>query len=236
MSTGFWALVLTIKALALAGKTEVLMPSLTYRRLDDAVLWAGLNPRFCDVEATSLAVSPESVERNITDQTALILAPHPIVNCCDAPSLEEIAYRNGLPIVFDSVESVYERIRGRKVGSFGNAEVFSLHASKLINGFEGGYVTTNDEDLANRIALIRGFGFNGQDNIEHFGINAKLNELHAAMALASLEELPVFIAHNKAHYERYKENLGKMPGIRLLPFDEAFNPSYKNIVAELTED
>ncbi|MDX1668841.1 MAG: aminotransferase class I/II-fold pyridoxal phosphate-dependent enzyme, partial [Limnobacter sp.] len=119
--SGFWALVLAIKALALPHKTEVVMPSLTYRRLADVVAWTGLTPHFCEVDADTLAISPATAEPHINEHTALLIGVHPIVNCCDAPGLEKLAKKNNLPVLFDGVESVYEWKDGRKVGSFGDA-------------------------------------------------------------------------------------------------------------------
>jgi dTDP-4-amino-4,6-dideoxygalactose transaminase len=235
MANGFWALVLTIKCLALPGRHEVVMPSLTYRRLADVVAWSGLVPRFSDVDPATLAIGPEEAEACIGEDTALILGVHPIVNCCDAPGLETMAARHGIPLMFDAVESVYECVGGRKVGSFGRAECFSLHASKLVNGFEGGYVTTDDDILATRLRKLRGFGFQGPDNVEELGINAKLNEVHAAMALASLDDLEAQVRRNRERYRVYQRELADLPGLRLVAFDESEPTSYKTILVELTD-
>jgi dTDP-4-amino-4,6-dideoxygalactose transaminase len=234
--SGFWALVLGMKALALPGRSQVVMPSLSYRRLADAAVWAGLTPFFCEVDASTLAPTPETVSRCIGDDTALIVATHPIVNCCDAGGLSELARQQRLPILFDSVESVYETVGGRRTGSFGNAELFSLHASKLLNGFEGGYLTTADEDLADRLELIRAFGFLTQDTVVGLGTNAKLNEIHASMAMASLDDLERQVAHNRAGYEAYLSALAEIEGIRILRFDESESPAFKNIVVELEDE
>ncbi len=235
-ANGFWALVLTIRALALSGRDEVIMPSLTYRRLADVVAWTGMRPRFCEVDADSLAVDPEAVHGMVDTRTALILGVHPIVNTCDAPRLCQVAERHCVPILFDSVESVYETIGGRKVGTFGDAECFSMHASKLINGFEGGYVTTNNAELAHRLAVMRGFGFFGHDTVEVLGLNAKLSEVHAAMALAGLDDLDEQVARNRDRYRLYQHLLKGVPQVRLLEFDESERTSYKNIVIELTDE
>lgn len=233
-ANGFWAIVLTMKALALPGRTEIVIPSLTYRRLADIIAWLQLKPRFCEVDPQTLAVTADTVAACVNDETAAILAAHPIVNCCDVEGVAALGRRTGIPVVFDSVESVYESVAGGKIGSFGRAECFSLHASKLINGFEGGYVSTDDDDLARRLTLMRGFGFNGPDNVVEFGLNAKLCEAHACMALACLDDLEDQVARNRARYHRYKEALRKAPGLRLLEFDERYGTSYKNIVVELT--
>jgi len=235
-SNGFWALVMAIRCLALPGRTEVVMPSLTYRRLADIVAWVGLVPRFCDVDEKSLAIDPEAASACLGSQSALLLGVHPIVNCCDAFGLERVAREHGVPLLFDAVESVYETLGGRKIGSFGRAECFSLHASKLVNGFEGGYITTDDEALAQRLSLMRGFGFQGPDNTTGLGINAKLNEIHAAMALAGLDDLEAQVSRNRERYRRYQHELSSVPGLRLLPFDESERTSYKTIVVELLDD
>lgn len=235
--SGFWAIALAISTLARKGKTEIVMPSLTYRRMADIAAWTGLKPRFCEVDPETLAMSVETVRPCINENTALIMGVHPIVNCLDVDGLTGLAAENDIPLLFDSVESVYESTPAGKSGAFGNAEVFSLHASKFLNGFEGGYVTTNDADLARRLALMRGFGFGGVDNIVVAGgMNAKLNEIHAAMALASLDDVEAQVSRNRRHYYTYKRLLAAVPGIRLLEFDESHSTGYKNIVVEVLDE
>lgn len=234
--SGFWALATAIVALARPGRREVIIPSLTYRRMADVIAWTGLLPRFCEVDADTLGINAATAAPWINDDTALLLAVHPIVNCCDAQSLVELAGDAGLPLLFDGVESVYERCldgagRSRKVGAFGHAECFSLHASKLINGFEGGYVTTNDPEIARRLAALR----DGATKVPG-AVDARLADVHAAMALANLDELDAQVASNRARYERYKAALEAVPGVRLLTFDESQPTSYKNIVVELTAE
>lgn len=235
--SGFWALAVAMKLVALPGRSEVVMPSLTYRRMADLAAWVRLKPRFCDVEETTLAPSAAMVEPCINPDTALILGVHPIVNCCDVEGLQRLSAERGVPLLFDSVESVYETVPAGKVGAFGQAECFSLHASKLLNGFEGGYVTTNDPALARRLALSRGYGFEGESNVVlPHGLNAKLNEVHAAMALASLDDIDDQVARNRRRYVLYRDLLPAVPGIRLLQFDEKERTAYKNIVVELLEN
>lgn len=165
------------------------------------------------------------------------MAVHPIVNCLDVDGLVALANEKNIPLLIDSVESVYESTPGGKVGSFGNAEVFSLHASKFLNGFEGGYITTNDASLARQLALMRGFGFAGADNIAvSGGMNAKLNEIHAAMTLACLDGVEEQVARNRQRYYTYRRLLAGIPGIRLLEFDERYRSGYKNIVVELLDE
>jgi dTDP-4-amino-4,6-dideoxygalactose transaminase len=229
--SGFWALAITMVALARPGRREVVMPSLTYRRMADVVAWTGLLPRFAEVDPDTLAISGATAAECVGEDTALLLGVHPIVNCCDVQQLVELAEERHIPLLFDAVESVYERSGAGKIGTFGMAECFSLHASKLLNGFEGGYVTTNDSALAATLTARR----DGHGSCRGV-LDAKLNELHAAMALAGLDELDAQVARNRARYERYRFRLEHLSGIRLLSFDESQPTSYKNIVVELLSD
>ena len=236
-NSGFWALALAIKALALPGRSELVMPSFTYRRMADIAAWTGLKPHFCDVEADTLATSAATVRPCINDNTALVLAVHPIVNFCDIDGLTALAQEKNVPLLFDSVESVYESYQGRKIGGFGAGEIFSLGASKLVNGFEGGYLTTNDARLAQRLAQMRDFGRNESGEVvAEGGLNARLNEAHAAMALAGLDDLEDQIERNRTRYHTYQRELAALKGIRLLEFDERQRPGYKNIVIEVLDD
>lgn len=235
--SGFWALALAITALARQGKTEIVMPSFTYRRMADIAAWTKLKPHFCDVEEDTLANSATTVRPCINENTALILGVHPIVNFCDIDGLIDLSREKNIPLLFDSVESVYESSADRKIGCFGAGEIFSLGASKLVNGFEGGYLTTNDPKLAARLALTRNFGLDEAGNVAVAGgLNAKLNEIHAAMALAGLDDLEDQVARNRQRYLTYQRLLAPLKGIRLLEFDEGHRPGYKNIVIEILDD
>ncbi len=236
-ASGFWAIALAMRFVALEGRDEVIMPSLTYRRMADIAAWLSLKPHYCEVDPHTLAMTPQTVEACITDKTALILGTHPIVNCCDSQGLEDLGRLHGIPVLFDSVESVYETLPEGRIGGFGEAECFSLHACKLLNGFGGGYLTSNNNDLIQKLASLRTFGFVAPDNIGlEGGLNAKLNEMHAAMSLASLDDLTEQIALNKVRYEAYKDLFEDIPGVCLMAFDKKLQSGFKNIVVELTQD
>ncbi len=235
--SGFWALALTIAALAVPGKREIIMPSLTYRRMPDIVAWLGLIPHFCDVDPEMLSISAATVTPHINDNTALILAPHPIVNCCDVRGLVQLAHERKLPLLFDSVESVYESIPEGKIGGQGHAEAFSLHACKLLNGFGGGYITTQDAKLAQQLASLRHYGMDESGKVVlSYGMNACLNDMHAALALASLDDVEHQVRRNRERYRTYQSGLAQVSGIRLVAFDEQHATAYKNIVVELLDD
>ena len=232
-SCAFWGLSLAMRCLAIPGKSEVVMPSLTYRRMAEIAVLAGFVPRFCEVDEVTLGETASTVRSCLNDDTALIVGVHPTVNCCDAPGLEALSAETEIPLLFDSVESTYESCAGRRVGTFGRGEGFSLHASKLINGFEGGYITTNDHEFADRLRYVRGFGFLHVDQVADFGFNAKLNEVHASMALASLDGLEELVDRNRDRYRAYQEGLESVPDLSIRVFDEKERCSFKNIVAEI---
>ena len=233
---GLWGIVLTMSRLALPGRSEVVMPSMTYRRLADIAAWVSLTPRFCDSDPCVLGPSVDTVRPCINDQTAMLLIAQPIVKLCDMNGLVELAGEFGVPIVFDSVEAAYASHQGRMIGSFGNAECFSVHASKLLNGFDGGYVATNDGELAQALKRMRSHGRDGETEVRELGMNARMDPLHAAMTLAALDDLEDQVERNRARYLAYKEELAGVKGLDLVEYDEEEIRGYKNILVELNQD
>jgi len=232
MCSGFWALALAIDALRLDGRSEVVLPSLTYRRMADIVAWLGLVPHFCDIELRTLANGASTVSPCVNEKTALIVGVHPVGGHCDIDGLLAVATAAGVPLIFDSVESVHERHRGRRIGGFGDAELFSLGASKLVNGFEGGYVTTDNAGFAGRLRRMRTGVI---DRPGGYAMSAEMIEIHAAMALAGLDDLEAQVARNRLRFDAYKRQLANLTGLRLVEADPASEPSHKNIVVEVLD-
>jgi dTDP-4-amino-4,6-dideoxygalactose transaminase len=234
--SGFMALMIAIRVCALPDKVEVVMPSLTYRRMADIVAWTGLVPHFCDVDEVSLGMTAQTVAKAINEKTALILGVHPITKLCDIDGIEALSQEYGIPLVFDSVEAAYAEHNGKMVGGFGKAEGFSFHASKLLNGFEGGYVTTDDTGLAEKLRCVRNFGFDGKDNSVLLGLNTRLNELHAAMALACMDILPEHISQNRARYYAWQEKLAELPSLTLMLYSDTELRGYKNVLVRCEDN
>jgi dTDP-4-amino-4,6-dideoxygalactose transaminase len=200
----------------------------------DIAAWLKMTPHFCDVDYDTLGMRADDARTCINKNTALILAPHPIVNLCDIDGLLALSAEYKIPLLFDSVEASFAEHNGRKVGSFGGAECFSMHASKFLNGFEGGYVTTNDDQLARKLRLIRNNGINVETGrVEGLGIDGKLIEPHAAMTLACLDEMDAQIERNKARFLKYKDELAGIEGITLMEYSLAEKRSFKNILVRL---
>lgn len=225
------ALEIAIRALGLSG--EVIVPSFTFVATAHALQWQEITPVFCDIDPGTHTLDPEKVEQMVTPRTTGIIGVHIWGRPCDITALGEIAKRRNLKLIFDSAHAFGCSYEGRMIGGFGNAEVFSFHATKFINSGEGGAVVTNDDALAARIRLMKNFGFSGLDQVTSIGTNGKMNELCAAMGLTNLESLEDFTQVNRANFEVYRENIDGIPGLRLLHYDAEKSPRYQYIVVEV---
>jgi dTDP-4-amino-4,6-dideoxygalactose transaminase len=159
----------------------VIVPSFTFAATVHALQWLGITPVFCDVNPVSHTMDWRCVEKLISPQTTALLAVHLWGGACDVDELAEIAERHNLKLVFDAAHAFGCSYIGRMIGNFGDAEIFSFHARKVLNTFEGGAVITNDDDLAARLRSIRNFGFRTLDEVVGLGTNAKMSEVSAAM-------------------------------------------------------
>ncbi|UPU34382.1 aminotransferase class I/II-fold pyridoxal phosphate-dependent enzyme [Geomonas paludis] len=226
------ALEITIRALGLQG--EVIVPSFTFVATAHSLQWQEITPVFCDIDPATHHIDPAQVERMITPRSSGIIGVHLWGRPCDVEALTDIARRHDLKLMFDAAHAFGCSHKGRMIGGFGNAEVFSFHATKFFNTLEGGAVTTDDDELAAKIRLMKNFGFAGYDNVIYIGTNGKMNEFSAAMGLTGLESLEQFIAANMDNYRSYQDGLRGIPGVTLLPYREE-KCNYQYIVCEIDE-
>lgn len=231
---GTVALELAIRATGLRG--EVIVPSFTFIATAHALQWQEITPVFCDIDVRTHRIDPTQVQRLITPRTTGIIGVHVWGQPCDIEALSEIARRRNLTLMFDAAHAFGCSYRGKMIGNFGSAEIFSFHATKFFNTFEGGAIATNDDDLAARIRLMKNFGFHGYDNVEYIGTNGKMTEICAAMGLTSLESLEEFIQWNRRNYSQYRRELAGVPGIRMLELNESERCNYQYIVLEIEEE
>ena len=234
MCNGTVALEIATRALGLSG--EVIVPAFTFIATAHALQWQQITPIFCDVEPQTHNIDPHQVERMITPRTTGIVGVHVWGQPCDTEALAEIAERYNLKLLYDAAHAFGCSRKGQMIGNFGHAEVFSFHATKFFNTFEGGAVATNDDELANKVRLMRNFGFAGLDNVIFIGTNGKMSEVSAAMGLTGLESLDHFIEVNFANHQLYRRELSGLPGVRLLTFDKAEQHNYQYVVLEIDED
>jgi dTDP-4-amino-4,6-dideoxygalactose transaminase len=228
------ALEIAIRATGMTG--EVIVPSFTFVATAHALQWQQITPVFCDVDPATHNIDPARVEELITPRTTGIIGVHVWGRPADVDALGEIASRRGLRLLYDAAHAFACTSKGRPIGGFGDAEVFSFHATKFLNSGEGGAVATNDDDLAERLRLMRNFGFAGYDRVVYVGTNGKMGELSAAMGLTSLDAIDEFIATNRANHASYAAALSGIRGISLQPYAADERSNYQYVVLEIEEE
>jgi dTDP-4-amino-4,6-dideoxygalactose transaminase len=227
------ALEIAIRAMGLTG--EVIIPSFTFIATAHALQWQEITPVFCDIDPRTHNLDPNRIEEMITPRTTGIIGVHVWGRPCAIDALTEIAQRRHLKLLFDAAHALGCSYRGQMIGNFGDAEVFSFHATKFFNTFEGGAVVTNDDALATKMRLMKNFGFYGYDNVIYVGTNGKMNEVSAAMGLTGLESLEDFISANYRNYKHYQRELAGIPGLRFIPYDESEKCNFQYIILEVDE-
>jgi dTDP-4-amino-4,6-dideoxygalactose transaminase len=230
---GTIAMEIAVRALELKG--EVIVPSMTFIATAHSLQWQEITPAFCDVDPSTHNIDPERIERLISPRTTGIIGVHLWGRPCNTEALYEIANKHGLRLLFDAAHAFGCSYGGKMIGCFGDAEIFSFHATKFFNSFEGGAVLTNNPDLAAKIRLMKNFGFRGYDNVVHVGTNGKMTEVCAAMGLAGLDSLEEFIGINYRNYKTYRQELSGIPGVQLISYDDNERNNYQYIVLEVDE-
>lgn len=233
MCNGTVALEIAIRATGLKG--EVIVPSFTFVATAHALQWQEITPVFCDVDPTTHTLNPWRIEAMITPRTTGIIGVHVWGQPCNVEAITEIAQKHALKLIFDASHAFGNSHNGQMIGNFGDVEVFSFHATKFLNAFEGGAIVTNNDELAAKIRLMKNFGFAGYDNVVYVGTNGKMSEVSAAMGLTGLESMPNFIAANQQNYKQYQQELTNLPGIKLFAYDEAESCNYQYIILEVDE-
>lgn len=207
--------------------SRVYVPSFTFAATVYALDWAGFVPDFVDIDLHT---------HNIKPPTGL---PHPIVAThlwgrpCDVEKLDFRFTDPITPVIYDAAHAFGCSYKGVKIGNFGDGEVFSFHATKFINSFEGGMITTNNDETAEKCKLLRNFGFEGYDNSTIAGINGKMSEVHAAMGLCSLAQFDRFVECNHNNYHEYVEKLWDIAALNIMRYSGSDTPNYQYIVLEV---
>ena len=228
------ALEIAIRAAGLTG--EVIVPSFTFIATAHALQWQEIIPVFCDIDPHSHNINPWRVEAMITPRTTGIIGVHLWGQPCNVEALTEIAQKHNLKLMFDAAHAFGCSHQGQMVGNFGDAEVFSFHATKFFNTFEGGAIATNNDELAAKIRLMKNFGFAGFEQVDYVGTNGKMSEISAAMGLTGLESLDEFMEVNYRNYKQYQHELSDLPSIKLLTYNPAEKCNYQYIVLEINEE
>ena len=231
MANGTIGLEILTRACGMTG--EVIVPSFTFVATAHALQWQEIRPVFADVDPLTHTLDPKRVEALITPKTTGIVGVHCWGQPCDVEGLQDVADRHGLSLVFDAAHAFGVARHDRPIGGFGRAECFSFHATKIINCFEGGAVTTDDDELAESMRYMRNFGFAGKDQVVRLGSNGKMSEVCAIMGLTSLDSYDEFVGATERNWRRYYDLLSNLPGLRVLRHNEDLAHNYHYVVVEV---
>lgn len=229
---GHSALELCIQALELTG--EVITTPYTFVSTTHAIIRNGLTPVFCDIHPGDYTMDADQIEDLITERTSAILPVHVYGNVCNIEKIEAVARKHHLKVLYDAAHTFGETYEGKGIGSFGDASMFSFHATKVFNTIEGGAVTTSDRELYEKLHRLKDFGIRDEETIDGVGANGKMNEFQAIMGLCNLKHLEEEIEKRRLVVERYRENLSGVEGLKLnaVQKDVRSNYAYFPVVFE----
>lgn len=223
-TNGHLALEGVIAALKLSG--GVITTPFTFASTAHAIVRNGLTPVFCDINPEDYTLDVNKVEELITEKTSAIIPVHVYGNVCDVEAIDRIAKKHNLKVIYDAAHTFGVEVNGKGIGTFGDASMFSFHATKVFNTIEGGAVTYNDSYLIKILDDLKNFGITGPESVEYIGGNAKMNEFQAAMGICNLRHVDIEIEKRKAVVDRYVSNLKNIEGIKLSKEQDGVKPNY----------
>ena len=216
MTNGHLALELLIQAFGFEQGSEVITTPFTFISTTHSIVRNGLKPVFCDVKEDDGTVDETKIEELITPKTVAILPVHVYGNICNVQEIQRIADKHGLKVIYDAAHAFGEKSNGVAVGNFGDASMFSFHATKVYNTVEGGAVVCKKHWLYEKLYNLKNFGIRGEECVTEVGANAKMNEMMAIMGLCNLKHIDEAISKRKRISEAYKEFLEKLDGVKII--------------------
>lgn len=216
-NNGTIALLVALKFCDLPAGSEVITTPLTFAATAHSITWNGLTPVFADVLPGTLTLDPESVKKAINPKTSAILGVHVYGTVCELDELQHVANTHGLRLIYDAAHAFGVTVNGRSIASYGDASVFSFHATKLFNTLEGGLITTAQAEDSKPIYYLRNFGIKNEEEVVSVGINGKMNEMQAAIGLLNLPLIQKERELRASLRQQYRAFLAELPGIQLQP-------------------
>lgn len=205
---------------------EVITTPFTFASTTHAIVRNRLKPVFCDINSEDFTIDVSKIESLITEKTCAIVPVHVYGNICNVEEIEKIAKKYNLKVIYDAAHTFGVEKNGIGVANFGDASMFSFHATKVFNTIEGGAVTYNDSTIKKRLNDLKNFGITGPESVEYVGGNAKMNEFQAAMGICNLRHVDGEILKRKVVVERYRERLENTEGIKLSIIQEGVKSNY----------
>ena len=211
-SNGTTALHLALKSLGIKKGDEVLVPVLTFAATANAIIYCNAKPVFVDIHPKYWCIDPQKIEDKITEKTRAIIPVHIYGHPCDMDWIMDIAEDYGFYVVEDAAEAHGAEYKGKKVGTFGDISCFSFYGNKIITTGEGGMCITNNEELAEKMRILRDHGMRLDKKYWHdkIGFNYRMTNLQAALGVAQLKKLDKFVNKKRKIAKIYRENLYKL--------------------------
>lgn len=225
-TNGHLALENAIAAMELPEGGEVITTPFTFASTTHAIYRSGLTPVFCDIKPDDYTLDADKIEALISEKTCAIVPVHVYGNFCDVEKIEKTAKKHDLKVIYDAAHAFGAKLNGKSSACFGDASMFSFHATKVFHTIEGGAVCFGDEALSEKLNAQKNFGQYSSEFVPVAGGNAKMNEFQAAMGICNLRHIEGEIKKRKSAVMRYRERLSDVKGIKLSPIQENAESNY----------
>lgn len=213
MVNGHMALELAIQAMGFPENGEVITTPFTFISTTHAIVRNRLTPVFCDVKMSDGTIDESKIEDLITEKTVAIVPVHVYGNICNVEKIDKIAHKYNLKVIYDAAHAFGVEYKGRGIGNYGDASIFSFHATKVFHTIEGGAVTFSDPRLYETLYNLKNFGIRGEERVISVGANAKMNEFSALMGLCNLKYVNDEMEKRAECWKHYRRELEKTEGI-----------------------
>lgn len=233
-SNGHLALESVLSVFDLTG--EVITTPYTFASTTHAIVRNGLKPVFCDIDPITYTMDVSKIEALITEKTSAIVPVHVYGTACDVKGIQKLADKYNLKVIYDAAHAFGVEVSGEGIGSYGDASMFSFHATKVFHTIEGGCVTFKDYELMDKLNNIKNFGITGPETVEMVGGNAKMNEFQAAMGIVNFSHIEENRNKRQQLVSQYKNQLSTVPGLKLLPDQEKVKSNYAYFPIVFTGD
>lgn len=214
MVNGHMALELTLQAFGFSEGAEIITTPFTFISTTHAIVRNKLKPVFCDVKLEDGTIDEKKIEDLITEKTVAIVPVHVYGNVCNTEEIQRIADKYNLKVIYDAAHAFGEWYKGVGIGNYGDASIFSFHATKVFNTIEGGAVTFAEHKMYEKLFDLKNFGIREEELVVDVGANAKMNEFCAIMGLCNLKNIDVVLEKRKTNYEYYMQKINQKKGIK----------------------
>jgi dTDP-4-amino-4,6-dideoxygalactose transaminase len=236
MVNGHMSLELAIQMFDFPKGSEIITTPFTFISTTHAIVRNHLKPVFCDVKLSDGTIDESKIEELITEKTVAILPVHVYGNVCNIEEIQRIADKYNLKVIYDAAHAFGVKYNGKGIGSYGDASIFSFHATKVYHTIEGGAVAFSDPRMSDKLFNLKNFGIRGEESVVSVGANAKMNEFAAIMGLCNLKHINQAFSERKKRYDYYKEKLQGIQGIRFLEKRQGSTNNYAYFPIIIEED